>query len=174
MHRNLLHASDPNVESERLSNNQIPNIPVQLCFRAVRCNMRRVVLIFWVASLLMVEASVGQRAEPQRDLRQKLSTNVPHYAIRATNLLAAAARIASDFNLPVGIEWQGDPGAKNEIIDDWIGCQIPDRWCARCLRCWRGHNCRPIKAPSGARWRTGGECDDSTDGRSSVRSIRGM
>jgi hypothetical protein len=79
--------------------------------------MRTAALIVVVSSIAL--AATGQRTVPRRDVRRVLSTGVPHYSIKATNLLQAAAQIASDFNLPIGMEWQGDPDAKKEIVYHW-------------------------------------------------------
>ena len=79
--------------------------------------MRTVGLIVLVSSISL--AATGQRTIPRADARRVLSTSVPHYSIKAINLLQAAAQIASDFKLPIGMEWQGDPDAKKEIVYHW-------------------------------------------------------
>lgn len=79
--------------------------------------MRTAALIVVVSSIAL--AATGQQTVPQRDIRRVLSAGVPHYSVKATNLLQAAAQIASDFNLPIGVEWQGDPDAKKEIVHHW-------------------------------------------------------
>lgn len=71
--------------------------------------------------LLTLFASVveAQQVAQRPDIHQVLSTKVPHYAVKAENLLQAAAQIASDFDLPMGDEWQGDPAAAKEITREW-------------------------------------------------------
>jgi hypothetical protein len=64
-------------------------------------------------SWMSVTALAGA-ATPRGDVQQLLSTTVPHYTIKATNLLEAVGQIASDFDLPMGVEWQGDPTAAKD------------------------------------------------------------
>lgn len=79
--------------------------------------MRTAALIAVFSSIAL--AATGQQTAPRTDARRILATTVPRYSIKATNLLQAAAQIASDFNLPIGMEWQGDPDAKKEIAYQW-------------------------------------------------------
>jgi len=66
----------------------------------------------------------AQQVEYRPDIQQVLSTKVPHYAVKAANLLQAVAQIASDFDLPMGVEWQGDPAAANEISHEWSNLTV--------------------------------------------------
>jgi hypothetical protein len=71
-----------------------------------------------VVVLALANCAIGQQAM-RPDLHQILATKVPSYSIKATNLLEAAARIASDFNLPIAVEWVGAPGAEKPITYQW-------------------------------------------------------
>lgn len=67
----------------------------------------------------LASVAAAQQSVPRRDIQEILSTNVPHYTVKATNLLQAMAEIGSDFDLPIGAEWQGDPTVKKEIHREW-------------------------------------------------------
>jgi hypothetical protein len=82
--------------------------------------MKSVVLV-----LTVLAGTAGcQQIAPRRDVQQILSTKVPHYVVKGTNLLQAAAQIASDFDLPMGVEWQGDPTAEKEINSQWDNATV--------------------------------------------------
>lgn len=52
-------------------------------------------------------------------LKTILETSVPQYAITSDNLLQALSRVASEFGVPVGIEWQGAIRAGGRIEKTW-------------------------------------------------------
>jgi hypothetical protein len=68
--------------------------------------------------------AAGQQSSTRQDVQPILSAKVPSYTVKAMNLLQAAAQIASDFNLPMGIEWQGDPDTRKEIIYQWQNATV--------------------------------------------------
>lgn len=74
-------------------------------------------------NLLVVIASLSvataQQNQPHRALKQILSYNVAHYAVHAANLLQAVAQLGSDFDVPLGVEWQGNPRIAREIVHQW-------------------------------------------------------
>lgn len=77
-----------------------------------------------LALTALVGVAVGQAGPGRRDLQEILLTKVPHYSIGAANLLEAAGKIASDFDLPIGVEWQGDPSAPNKISREWSDATV--------------------------------------------------
>lgn len=78
------------------------------------------------ALLLVVTVNIAtaQSTSPRTNVQQILSTTIPHYRVNALNLLEAAGQIASDFNLPLGIEWQGNPQAKQKIVMEWSNSTV--------------------------------------------------
>lgn len=70
-------------------------------------------------AMCVANAVAAQQVESRQDIQNILSSKVSHYAVNATNLLQAFAQIASDFNVPLGVEWQGDPTAPHEVAHEW-------------------------------------------------------
>jgi hypothetical protein len=81
--------------------------------------MRTVTLAFVVLITAIGGIASAQQTEAPRDAQRMLATDVTSYSVRATNLLQAAAQISSDFGLPIGVEWSGDPASKKEIVREW-------------------------------------------------------
>jgi hypothetical protein len=77
-----------------------------------------------LAVTILAGIASGQQVAPRRDIQQILSTKVPHYVVKATNLLQAAALIASDFDLPMGVEWHGEPSVTKEITREWDNATV--------------------------------------------------
>jgi hypothetical protein len=93
---------------------------MQFDIRTVRYSVKITVMTVMpllAVSLLTIPAQ--SQSAPRPGVQEILSMNVPSYSVNARNLLQAAAQIASDFNLPMGIEWQGDPNTKQSISYEW-------------------------------------------------------
>jgi hypothetical protein len=61
-------------------------------------------------------ASGTQRHE---DLDTKLRTNVSSYQVQANNFVEALTRVASEFRIPMGIEWLDAPAARARLTLSW-------------------------------------------------------
>lgn len=81
--------------------------------------MRTISRIFSILTIAFIGVATGQQSIRQRDAQRVLPVTVPRYSVKATNVLEAAAQVASDFNLPIGIEWGGDIRAKKEVSHEW-------------------------------------------------------
>lgn len=73
---------------------------------------------------LFASMAAAQQPAARRDVQQILSTRVSRYSLKAANLLQAVGEIASDFDLPMGIEWQGDPSSGQEINRVWTDATV--------------------------------------------------
>src|SRR6266852_7355757 len=66
-------------------------------------------------------ASGTQRPE---DLDAKLRMNLKSYQLQANNFVEALTRVASDFQIPIGIEWVNPPAAGTRVNLSWKNATI--------------------------------------------------
>jgi hypothetical protein len=66
-------------------------------------------------------ASGSQRSE---DLDAKLQTRVHSYQLQANNFIEALTRAASDFQIPMGIEWVNTPAARASVSLTWKDASV--------------------------------------------------
>jgi hypothetical protein len=73
-------------------------------------------LFFFQASPMPHGASSPRRPE---DLQAKLRTRVHSYQLQANNFVEALTRVASDFHIPLGIEWVNPPAPRARVSLSW-------------------------------------------------------
>ncbi len=71
------------------------------------------IFLLFVLIQPMPPAAFG-RQRPE-DLNAKLRTNVNSYRLQANNFVEALTRVASDFQIPIGVEWVNIPSARARI-----------------------------------------------------------
>lgn len=70
-----------------------------------------------------VPPAASSSRQPE-DLDAKLRTNVNSYQLQANNFVEALTRAASDFQIPMGIEWVNRPGARARVNLSWKNATI--------------------------------------------------
>jgi len=80
-------------------------------------------MFLFQASPTTPAASGSQRPE---DLDAKLRTGVHSYQLQANNFVEALTRVASDFQIPIGIEWVNTPAARARLTLSWKDATVRD------------------------------------------------
>ena len=74
-------------------------------------DMRRMCALTTGLMLVSLPAMAGRESTPRDPLQTKLETNVQDYTLREGSFVQALAHVATEFEIPMGIEWIRDPQA---------------------------------------------------------------
>src|SRR5437762_237990 len=99
-------------------------LTVAVAWDSVRVPMRHLVLI--TLALLAASPSPSPAQGPRPNLERALATQIPKYKLTAMNLLEAIAHVSSDFNLPIGMEWNDSPTGGRRISRQWTYRTVQD------------------------------------------------
>jgi hypothetical protein len=72
-----------------------------------------------ISVVVMLAAALGQRQVNGDQVQQKLNATVSTYSVSADNLFQALHRVASDFAVPMGIEWKSDSSTRRHLQRSW-------------------------------------------------------
>jgi hypothetical protein len=72
-----------------------------------------------ISVVVMVAAALGQPQVNGDQVQQKLDATVSTYSVSADNLFQALHRVASDFAVPMGIEWISHSSTRRHLQRSW-------------------------------------------------------
>jgi len=77
-------------------------------------------VLFVLGCLLFLNApTCSAQTATEGDLREKLARRVRHYSLQQPSFIASLAFLASEFRLPMGIEWVQGPEAPRAVKLSW-------------------------------------------------------
>ena len=81
--------------------------------------MRRMCALTTGLMLVSLPAMAGRESTPRDPLQTKLETNVQDYTLREGSFVQALAHVATEFEIPMGIEWIRDPPSLKRVDLSW-------------------------------------------------------
>lgn len=82
------------------------------------------VLFLLLAQLLIPTSRNIAPETPADGLEAKLGTRINNYSLNADNFLDALAKVASQYQIPIAVEWSEDTNTKQKVSQSWIDTDI--------------------------------------------------
>ena len=86
---------------------------------------KSVALLVLACQLQLVAHSASSAAEPEQ-LSSKLGAAVHDYNLTANNFLEGLTHVASEFRIPIGIEWVNTPATRSQFTLHWENATVKE------------------------------------------------
>lgn len=79
-----------------------------------------------MTTLILATLLVGSVDSHAQDLQSRLETTVTQYSLASPSLVHALHKLATDFKLPMGVEWVRDTDSLRPVRLSWNGARLSD------------------------------------------------
>jgi hypothetical protein len=83
-------------------------------------------LVMGLITATLLVGSVDFAEVRSQSLQDQLDAPVPSYSLTAGSLVEALHKLATDFHLPMGVEWVRDADSLKPVTMSWSGARVPD------------------------------------------------